>query len=191
MVAFWNKSKKEEEKKKVDENTSKDSKSSSAKAIEDKRESLNPQSDEKDEKTEKNDNKTVTKDLKEEVSEVEEGKNERDNKKKKKKKKSKVKFANFKEKAELVNNIIISPVVSEDAMNKEAQSKYVFKVSESSNKPEIKGALEARFKITVEKVNIIKYKTKVHKFRYRKGQKKGFKKAIVTVKKGEKIELFK
>jgi large subunit ribosomal protein L23 len=186
MAAFWNKFKKE--KKKVDEKTSGDSKSSSSKA-EDKQEPLSSQSDEK---AEKNDNKTVTKDLKEEVVKVEEDKNESDKKKKKKKKKkSKVKFANFKEKAELVNNIIISPVVSEDAMNKEAQSKYVFKVSESSNKSEIKEALEARFKITVEKVNIIKYKTRAHKFRYRKGQKKGFKKAIVTVKKGEKIELFK
>ena len=85
----------------------------------------------------------------------------------------------------------MSPVVSEDAMNKEVQNKYVFEVNEKSNKAEITEALEARFNVTVRKVNIIRYKAKVHNFRYQKGQKKGFKKAIVTVGIGEKIELFK
>lgn len=170
MAAFWNKSKKDDKKEegKFDEKTSKEN------VV--KKES-------EDQKTKKEEKTSSSVDLKKDAKKDEKGK--------KKKKKAKVKFANFKEKAELVNNIIVSPVVSEDAMNKEAQSKYVFKVSENSNKSEIREALEARFKVTVEKVNIVRYKTKEHRFRYRKGKKKGFKKAIITVKKGDKIELFK
>jgi large subunit ribosomal protein L23 len=170
MAAFWNKSKKDDKegKEKVDEKTS-----------------------EKNVVKKEEESQEIKKEAKVSSGIDSKKDSKKDEKDKKKKKKTKVKFANFKEKAELVNNIIVSPVVSEDAMNKEVQSKYVFKVSVDSNKSEIKEALEARFKVTVEKVNIIRYKTKEHKFRYRKGKKKGFKKAIVTVKKGDKIELFK
>ena len=94
------------------------------------------------------------------------------------------------QKAELVNSIIISPVISEDAMNKTTVGKYVFKVAQGSNKNQVKEAVEALYGVEVNKVNVMKYKQENHRFRLTKGKKSGFKKAIVTVKTGQEIQLF-
>ena len=106
-----------------------------------------------------------------------------------KKKKKKVSEDLIK-KADLVNKVIISPVVSEDAMTKTTKGKYVFKVSSNSNKNQVAEAIEVLYGVNVVKVNVMKYKQKNHRFRMVKGKKSGYKKAIVTVKSGQEIQLF-
>ncbi len=106
------------------------------------------------------------------------------------KKKVKKISENLIKKADLVNSTIITPIVSEDAMNKTTIGKYVFKVNPKSNKNQVAEAIEALYGVEVTKVNIMKYKQKNHRFRLTKGKKSGFKKAIVTVKTGQEIKLF-
>ena len=72
-------------------------------------------------------------------------------------------------------------------------NKYVFKVSFDANKTEIKKAIEKMYNVKVEKVNIIHIPGKKRRLGriegWRKGLKRGFKKAIVTLRKGDKIEV--
>lgn len=85
--------------------------------------------------------------------------------------------------------IIIEPIITEKSVNLSDEGKYTFKVDKKATKNEIKKAVEKLFKVQVEKVNIIKTKPKkVRKGRI-EGQKGGFKKAIVTLKKGQKIDI--
>ncbi len=93
--------------------------------------------------------------------------------------------------AELVNRVMKRPRISEDTMNKQAEGKYVFEVSLSANKSEVSKAITALYGTDVIAVNIINYKKQNKKFRGHSGQTKAFKKAIVTIKKGQSIELFK
>ncbi len=106
------------------------------------------------------------------------------------KKKTKKVSENLIKKADLVNSVIISPIISEDAMNKTTVGKYVFKVNPKTNKNQIAEAVEVLYGIDVTKVNVMKYKQKSHKFRTIKGKKSGYKKAIVTIKTGQEIKLF-
>ena len=88
------------------------------------------------------------------------------------------------------DKILKSFYISEKSQKLGAEkNQYVFKVSKDANKTEIKKAIESLYKITVLKVNIINLKRKQKNFRRIIGFKKGIKKAIVKVKKGEKIEL--
>ena len=109
---------------------------------------------------------------------------------KKGKKKAKKITEKLLKKSELVNRTIISPVVSEDAMQKTTIGKYVFKVGSDVNKNQVAEAIEALYGVDVVKVNIMKYKQETHRFRMIKGKKSGYKKAIVTVKAGQEIQLF-
>jgi large subunit ribosomal protein L23 len=94
------------------------------------------------------------------------------------------------QKADLVNKVIVSPVVSEDAMNKTTQGKYVFKINPKANKNQVSEAVGVLYGVDVVKVNIMNYKQKNHRFRMTKGKKNGFKKAVVTIKSGQEIQLF-
>lgn len=93
--------------------------------------------------------------------------------------------------AELVNRVLKRPRISEDTMNKQAEGKYVFEVSVAANKTEVAKAITALYGTDVTGVNMLNYKKKAKKFRGYTGQTKAFKKAVVTVKKGQSIELFK
>ena len=68
-------------------------------------------------------------------------------------------------------------------------NKTVFKVHEKANKKTIKKNIEKLFKVNVIKVNIINQKTKLKMKQGRKSYKNGYKKAIVTLKKGQSIDL--
>lgn len=105
--------------------------------------------------------------------------------------KTKKDVAMVKEKSGLFSGILMNPVISENAMNQQVMNKYVFEVSKRSNKTEIAKAIEARYGVTVEQVNVVLMKPKARNFRANAGMMKGRKKAIVTVKQGDKIELFK
>ncbi len=84
---------------------------------------------------------------------------------------------------------ILSPIVTEKSTNLSEQNKIVFKVPDSSNKKIIKNSIEKIFKVNVTKVNIINKQTRNKVSRGRKVKVKGYKKAIITLKKGQTIDL--
>ena len=84
---------------------------------------------------------------------------------------------------------ILSPIVTEKSTNLSEQNKVVFKVPNSSNKKIIKKNIEKIFKVNVTRVNIINKHSRVKISRGRKVRVKGYKKAIITLKKGQTIDL--
>ena len=84
---------------------------------------------------------------------------------------------------------ILSPIVTEKSTNLSEQNKIVFKVPNSSNKEIIKKNIEKIFKVSVTKVNIINKQSRNKISRGRKVKVKGYKKAIITLKKGQTIDL--
>ena len=84
---------------------------------------------------------------------------------------------------------IISPLITEKSTNLSAQNKIVFKVADSANKKNLKKRIEKIFKVNVTKINIINKKSRLKLTRGRKVKVAGFKKAIITLKKGQNIDL--
>ena len=84
---------------------------------------------------------------------------------------------------------IRSPIITEKATILSEQNKTVFKVHEKANKNVIKKNIEKLFKVDVIKVNIVKKKAKIKMRQGKKSFKSGYKKAIVTLKKGQSIDL--
>ena len=84
---------------------------------------------------------------------------------------------------------ILSPLVTEKSTNLLEQNKIVFKVSSKANKKNIKNNIEKIFKVNVIKVNIINKQNRTKLTRGRKVKVSGFKKAIITLKKGQSIDL--
>ncbi len=87
------------------------------------------------------------------------------------------------------NDIILSPVLTEKSSDmSQEHNKYSFKVSRDSNKKEIGAAVQELFKVKVEKVNTVSMRGKKKRVRFREGKTPDWKKAIVTLKEGQKIE---
>tara|TARA_B100001027_G_C16174785_1_gene288685 strand:+ start:448 stop:741 length:294 start_codon:yes stop_codon:yes gene_type:complete len=84
---------------------------------------------------------------------------------------------------------ILSPVVTEKSTNLSEQNKVTFKVPFSSDKKSLKKNVEKIFKVNVIKINVINKKTRVKSVRGKNVSKKGYKKAIITLKKGQSIDL--
>ena len=84
---------------------------------------------------------------------------------------------------------IISPTITEKATSLSEFNKIVFKVHKGASKNSIKKNVEKIFKVNVIKVNTVIKKSKRKIIRNRIGKKKGYKKAIVTLKKGQSIDL--
>ena len=84
---------------------------------------------------------------------------------------------------------IIAPHITEKATNISEQNKIVFKVHYKANKINLKKNIEKIFKVNVTKINIINKKSKIKVTRGRKVKVAGFKKAIITLKKGQNIDL--
>ncbi len=84
---------------------------------------------------------------------------------------------------------ILSPLVTEKSTNLSEQNKIVFKVPPGANKTNLKSSIEKIFKVNVTKINIINKRNKVKLTRGRKVKVSGFKKAIITLKKGQSIDL--
>jgi len=84
---------------------------------------------------------------------------------------------------------ILSPIVTEKSTNLSEQNKIIFKVPKSANKKNLKKNIEKIFKINVIKINIINKKSRTKVTRGKKVKVKGFKKAIITLKKGQNIDL--
>ena len=84
---------------------------------------------------------------------------------------------------------ILSPMVTEKSTNLSELNKIVFKVPDGANKKNLKKNIEKIFKVNVTKVNIINKKTRIKTTRGKKVRVKGYKKAIITLKKGQNIDL--
>ena len=84
---------------------------------------------------------------------------------------------------------ILSPIVTEKSTNLSDQNKIVFKVNKNANKKNLKNNIEKIFKVNVTKINIINKKPRVKTTRGKNVRVKGFKKAIITLKKGQNIDL--
>lgn len=87
-------------------------------------------------------------------------------------------------------DIILRPVITEKSMALMEENKYTFIVDPRANKTEIKKAVEELFKVKVEKVNTMRVKGKTKRVRNIIGREPDYKKAIVKLKKGDRIELF-
>ena len=87
-------------------------------------------------------------------------------------------------------DIIVRPVVSEKSYDLIAQNRYTFEVNKRATKPQIAKAAEELFNVGVMKVNTMNVRGKPRRLRYAKGMTRSWKKAIVTVQEGDKIEFF-
>ena len=84
---------------------------------------------------------------------------------------------------------ILSPMLTEKTTNLSEQNKIVFKVPRSANKTNLKKNIEKIFKVNVTKINIINKQNRSVIKRGKKINHQGFKKAIITLKKGQSIDL--
>lgn len=88
-------------------------------------------------------------------------------------------------------DVILKPVITEKSMDDARERKYTFVVAPTSNKTEVKLALEEIFGIEVKKVNIMNVSGKLKRMGRNVGRTPAFKKAIVTLKEDSKeIEFF-
>ena len=84
---------------------------------------------------------------------------------------------------------ILSPLLTEKSTNLSEQNKIIFKVPSQANKKNLKTNIEKIFKVNVIKINIINKKNRIKSTRGRKVKVPGYKKAIITLKKGQSIDL--
>ena len=84
---------------------------------------------------------------------------------------------------------LISPLVTEKATNLSEQNKIIFKVPREANKNNLKKNIEKIFKVNVIKVNIINKQSRTKITKGKKVKVSGYKKAIITLKKGQTIDL--
>ena len=84
---------------------------------------------------------------------------------------------------------ILSPLLTEKSTNLSGENKIVFKVRKSANKKNLNNNIEKIFKVNVTKINIINKQNRTKFTRGRKEKVSGFKKAIITLKKGQSIDL--
>ena len=84
---------------------------------------------------------------------------------------------------------IVAPHITEKSTNLSEQNKIIFKVPKKANKINLKKNIEKIFKVNVTKINIINKKTREKSTRGKKVKVLGYKKAIITLKKGQNIDL--
>ncbi len=86
--------------------------------------------------------------------------------------------------------VLRRPLITEKNTSLQAQGKYVFEVANNANKQQVKLAVEMAFKVNVAAVNVMTVPGKKKRMGRREVQNPSWKKAIVTLKPGDKIELF-
>jgi large subunit ribosomal protein L23 len=86
-------------------------------------------------------------------------------------------------------DVILSPVITEKATIASEHNKVVFKVAGTATKPQIKDAVEKLFDVKVKSVNTLTRRGKTKIFKGRPGQRSDFKRAIVTLEEGHKIDV--
>ena len=90
---------------------------------------------------------------------------------------------------EAMYQIIRAPLITEKATMLSESGQFVFRVSSEANKREIKAAVEGLFSVKVNAVNTIRVQGKMKRVRGRPGQRSDFKKAIVTLAEGSRIDV--
>lgn len=86
--------------------------------------------------------------------------------------------------------VVRRPIITEKSTALQERGKYVFEVAKEANKKQIKEAVEQAFKVEVDKVNVVTMPAKWRGPGRRRGKTSPWKKAVVTVKPGQKIEYF-
>ena len=86
--------------------------------------------------------------------------------------------------------VLRRPIITEKSTALQEQGKYTFEVARDANKQQIKQAVELAFKVEVERVNVVTMPAKWRGPGRRRGQTSVGKKAVVTIKPGQKIEFF-
>jgi len=87
-------------------------------------------------------------------------------------------------------DVIIRPIVSEKSYDLIAQNRYTFEVAKSANKTQIAQAVSEVFGVTVTSVNTMNVTGKPRRLRYSTGHTRNWKKAVVTLKQGDTIDIF-
>ena len=86
-------------------------------------------------------------------------------------------------------DVVLSPIITEKATNASELNQVIFKVARTATKPQIKEAVEKLFEVKVKSVNTLVRKGKHKAFRGRLGEQSDFKKAIVTLEEGHRIDV--
>jgi len=93
--------------------------------------------------------------------------------------------------ASSLHDILLRPVISEKSVLETERNNYTFAVARDANKFQIKEAVEAEFKVNVVGVRVLTVKPKQkRRGRRQMGIVSGWRKAVVTIEAGQKIELF-
>lgn len=87
-------------------------------------------------------------------------------------------------------DILVRPIVTEKSTALMEQGKYTFRVPLAATKIQIRQAVEQIFKVKVQAVNTMRYEGKLKRMGRTQGRRSDWKKAVVTLKPGEAIELF-
>ncbi|HSK16872.1 MAG TPA: 50S ribosomal protein L23 [Gaiellaceae bacterium] len=88
------------------------------------------------------------------------------------------------------HQVVLAPVVSEKSYSLIEDNKYSFKVHPNAHKTQIRQAVEELFDVKVVSVNVLKVRPKPKRRGWTRGQRPGWKKAIVELRPGDKIEIF-
>ncbi|HNZ26225.1 MAG TPA: 50S ribosomal protein L23 [Spirochaetota bacterium] len=90
-----------------------------------------------------------------------------------------------------LNKVLIKPVITEKSTSiRDKQNKYVFVVDKKADKITICRAIKNMFNVSPLKINVVNVNGKLKRVRYKYGFTSSFKKAVVTLKKGDKIAIF-
>lgn len=99
------------------------------------------------------------------------------------------KISDKKRKVVVAPLILRAPQITEKAVDLQDQNQYVFKVTDNASKPEVKKAIEEVYNVGVLKVRMINIPAKRKRLGRSSGWQSGYKKAMVTIKKGQSIEI--
>jgi large subunit ribosomal protein L23 len=88
------------------------------------------------------------------------------------------------------SQVLLAPIVSEKSYEATTTGRYTFKVHEDAHKTQIRQAVEDLFDVKVTRVNVIKVQAKPKRRGQFKGIRPGWKKAIVQLRAGDRIEIF-
>ena len=86
--------------------------------------------------------------------------------------------------------VLIRPVVSEKSYHQITENRYTFRVHKDAHKTQIRQAVEELFEVKVVRVNVVQMPAKPKRRGLHRGTRPGWKKAIVELKPGDKIEIF-
>lgn len=87
-------------------------------------------------------------------------------------------------------DVLLRPIITERSTLLQEQSRYSFEVAREANKAQIKDAVQRIFKVDVTAVNVIQMPSKTKRVGRRQVQTQPWKKAVVSVKAGQRIEMF-